>query len=173
MRPQYRPSDPCLVVLAPEALRGRRIERSRGELIVGRGEAADVRLDDPYVSRSHAVVRRLGSHVVVEDLGSTGGTRVNGRPLSGATPLASGDVVRFADVETVFQAEAVNETTVLPLPSGPLPPPASPAVDSSGGGFARFDVRDQQAGVISRNARVSCVRSPRPRRGRAIWSGAG
>jgi hypothetical protein len=152
MTTHHRPSDPTLVVLAPAALRGRLIPLAGGDLLVGRGENADVRLEDPFVSRSHAIVRRLGSQVFVEDLGSTGGTTVNGRPSSGAALLAPGDHVRFADVETVFLADEAEPET------GPAPVP---------GGAARFDLHDQQAGVISnvgRDQHVSYVANIRQER---------
>lgn len=148
MTPHSQPSDPSLVVLAPEALRGRRIQLSGVNLIVGRGEAADVRLEDPYVSRTHAVLRRQGSQVLVQDLGSTGGTTVNGRPALAATRLAPGDRVRFADVEMVFQADARNETSVLPAAGGPSSAPAVALVDPPDG-VSRFDLHNQQAGIIS------------------------
>ena len=166
MTPGARPSDPWLVVRTPERLRGRRIPLSGAEQVVGRGESADVRLDDPYVSRAHAVVRRLGSQVVVEDLGSTAGTTVNGRPARGATPLAPGDVVRFADVEMAFEADATGETRVLPVAGGPAQAPAPP-VSAPPADVARFDLRDQEAGVISnvgRDQHISYVAHVRQER---------
>jgi hypothetical protein len=48
--------------------------------------------DDPALSRRHAVLRRLhdGTYAI-EDLGSTNGTEVNGRPLAAGSPVALGD----------------------------------------------------------------------------------
>ena len=47
---------------------------------------------DPALSRRHAVLRRLddGSYAI-EDLGSTNGTEVNGRPIAAGVPVALGD----------------------------------------------------------------------------------
>lgn len=62
---------------------------------VGRGEGADIRLDDPSVSQLHAELVRRGPYVYVVDLGlSRNGTRVNGRPIARRV-LEEGDVVSF------------------------------------------------------------------------------
>jgi hypothetical protein len=62
---------------------------------VGRGKGADIRLDDPSVSRLHAELIRRGTYVYVTDLGlSRNGTRVNGRPVARRV-LDEGDVLSF------------------------------------------------------------------------------
>ena len=62
---------------------------------VGRGTGADIRLDDPSVSRLHAEIVRRGPYYYVADLGlSRNGTRVNGRPVARRV-LDDGDVVSF------------------------------------------------------------------------------
>jgi len=68
----------------------------RGEVTtVGRGRGADIRLDDPSVSRLHAELVRRGPYVYVADLGlSRNGTRVNGRPVARRI-LDDGDVLSF------------------------------------------------------------------------------
>ncbi|HEY2307240.1 MAG TPA: FHA domain-containing protein, partial [Streptosporangiaceae bacterium] len=60
---------PRLVVLAPEAIRGRQIELTADYLTVGREPNCDVRLDDPHVSRTHAALERRDGTVYVQDLG--------------------------------------------------------------------------------------------------------
>ena len=68
----------------------------RGEVTtVGRGHGADVRLDDPSVSRLHAEIVWRGPYIYVADLGlSRNGTRVNGRPVARRL-LDDGDVLSF------------------------------------------------------------------------------
>ncbi len=63
----------------------RRLEKGK-RLVIGRGSAADVVVDDPSVSRLHLAVE-LGEHVVVTDLGSSHGTRVEGAPLAPHSPM--------------------------------------------------------------------------------------
>lgn len=68
---------------------------TRAELVVGRGEEADIVIDEPLVSREHArLVWQDGAFVVV-DLGSTNQTRVNGERVLRAR-LEPGDELRFA-----------------------------------------------------------------------------
>src|SRR6202451_122802 len=68
----------------------------RGEVTtVGRGLGADIRLDDPSVSRLHAELIRRGPYVYVADLGlSRNGTRVNGRSVARRV-LDDGEVLSF------------------------------------------------------------------------------
>ena len=62
---------------------------------VGRGKGADIRLEDPSVSRLHAELIRRGSYVYVTDLGlSRNGTRVHGRPVA-RRGLDEGDGLSF------------------------------------------------------------------------------
>jgi len=60
-------------------LAGQRV-RVETQLVIGRVDA-DITLDDPLVSRRHAVIRPSGDALEVEDLGSLNGTWVNGRRL--------------------------------------------------------------------------------------------
>jgi FHA domain len=64
---------------------------------IGRGLAADVRLEDTNVSRRHAIVALRGDGIRLLDDRSSNGTFVNGRPVTVAQ-LADGDVLRFGRV---------------------------------------------------------------------------
>ena len=63
-------------------------------MTVGRDETADIRVDEPLVSRAHARIESRGGGYVVLDLGSTNLTRVNGTVVTECV-LADGDEVRF------------------------------------------------------------------------------
>ena len=69
---------------------------------IGR-EGCDITIADPELSRSHARILREGETVVIEDLGSTNGTFVNGERISGRRALAGGDEVRFGEVVWLLQ----------------------------------------------------------------------
>jgi len=69
---------------------------------VGRGEKADIRIEDPFASSRHARVSRQGDVLVLEDLNSTNGTWLNGSPLEGPQPLHPGDKIRIGDNEFTF-----------------------------------------------------------------------
>jgi two-component system, NtrC family, response regulator AtoC len=76
-----------------------------GEVVVGRAEDAAISVPETTVSRRHAVFRRAGAALTIEDLGSRNGVVVNGAVLRGATrALASGDVVRVGSAEIVVAA---------------------------------------------------------------------
>jgi EmrB/QacA subfamily drug resistance transporter len=63
-----------------------------GRLVIGR-EGADVSIDDPEISRRHAVVRVVEGSLVVEDLNSLNGTWVNGRRIALPTLVEPGDAI--------------------------------------------------------------------------------
>lgn len=69
-----------------------------GGVTLGRGDV-EIRLEDPFASGRHARIERQGSMLVVEDLGSTNGTLLNGEPLRGIQPLHHGDRIRIGDSE--------------------------------------------------------------------------
>jgi hypothetical protein len=71
--------------------------------VLGRGEAAEIRLDDPFASARHARVSRQAGAVVLEDLGSTNGTYLNEELLHGPAPLHHGDRVRIGDSEFTYE----------------------------------------------------------------------
>jgi Protein of unknown function (DUF3662)/FHA domain len=85
------------------AVAGRRLIVSPGGATIGRSRACDVVLDDAGASRRHAEIRPSLEGWTVQDLGSTNGVRVNGRPIHGAQPLHPGDRVEIGSTEIVFE----------------------------------------------------------------------
>jgi pSer/pThr/pTyr-binding forkhead associated (FHA) protein len=69
--------------------------------IVGRDPAVDFRLEDRLSSRRHFRVRLQGGTYVVEDLGSTNGTRLNGRRVE-QSGLCDGDRISVGETEILF-----------------------------------------------------------------------
>lgn len=69
---------------------------------LGRGDAAEIRLEDPFASGRHARLARQGRLVVLEDLGSTNGTYLNEELVTGPQPLHPGDRVRIGDSEFTY-----------------------------------------------------------------------
>jgi hypothetical protein len=70
-------------------------------VMLGRGDV-ELRLGDPFASSRHAKITRQGRTVVIEDLGSTNGTYLNGQPLTGPQPLHDGDRIRIGDSEFTY-----------------------------------------------------------------------
>src|SRR5829696_7277873 len=111
------------------------------ELQIGRSAGTEGRLgDDPEISRQHArISRNPQGQLVVEDLGSTNGTYVNGQRISGPQVLNPGDTVQMGrstlNVEAggaAGGATAIGAVPVMPgAPGGP--PPAAPPPPGAGG----------------------------------------
>ena len=81
---------------------GSAYDLSEGALL-GRGEPADIQLEDTFASSQHARLVPQGDVMVLEDLGSTNGTYLNGEPLRGPQPLHPGDSIRIGDSEFTFE----------------------------------------------------------------------
>lgn len=88
----------------PEARGLHRIDRA--ETVVGRGPAADLRLDDPEVSVRHCMIRIEGPCCEVVDLESPNGICLNGRPQKPGTaiPLRHLDDVKIGSTRLVLLA---------------------------------------------------------------------
>jgi pSer/pThr/pTyr-binding forkhead associated (FHA) protein len=76
-----------------------------GDIVMGRGDQAAIRLEDPFASARHARLRQQGNSVIVEDLGSTNGTYLNEELLETPRPLYPGDRVRIGDSEFTFEVD--------------------------------------------------------------------
>jgi len=74
-------------------------------LVVGRDATADIVIDTPNVSRFHAQLSSSDGGIVVEDLGSTNGTWVNGSRVEGPTPVGPDDDLRFGPHRLQFNAD--------------------------------------------------------------------
>jgi hypothetical protein len=74
---------------------------SRPTTRIGRGSEADLRIDDPGISRRHAELRRSGGDVTVVDLGSTNGVVVDGERVEQAR-LRDGSRVVMGSTTLVF-----------------------------------------------------------------------
>lgn len=96
------------------AVRLARLEQVRGpgapaelmlekdETVIGRSDEADIRIDSKLLSRQHAVFRKNGPQVRVEDLDSSNGLYLNGTKAH-AADLYEGDTVQIGDVVVIFR----------------------------------------------------------------------
>jgi hypothetical protein len=71
----------------------------RDPLLIGRSARNDITLEDDWISAEHLRLRRSGGAWLAEDLGSTNGTRLNGRPLKSAARVRAGDVLDLGRVK--------------------------------------------------------------------------
>ena len=91
-----------------------------GRAVIGRGETADVRVDDVTISRRHAEIRPDGERWEVADLGSANGTLLNDDRLSAPVWLNDGDRITLGQVVLRFaqaaQRAAAPEAALTPKP---------------------------------------------------------
>jgi pSer/pThr/pTyr-binding forkhead associated (FHA) protein len=80
---------------------------SAAVMLVGRDEDADIRVDEPLVSRAHARIEKRAGAYFVLDLGSTNLTKVNGEPVR-ERELRDGDELQFARARCRFVTAAVD-----------------------------------------------------------------
>jgi uncharacterized protein YkwD len=76
-------------------------------IAIGSQKSNDVVLDDTTVSRRHATITHKAAGFELADLGSTNGTFVNGRRLSGPVALKPGDEIKFGSVRVAFDPASV------------------------------------------------------------------
>ncbi len=135
-----------------------------GELTIGRGEEASVRIADPTVSRLHARILPGPDGPLLEDSGSRFGTLLDGAAVSESRPLRVGSEIRLGDVTLVVDSDAppipraqqlpagAGETIVMPVgatqlglrpaaATGARPPGAPPGAPSPPDGYMRPRVR--------------------------------
>jgi len=112
------------------------------QITIGRDSTNGIVINDAEVSRRHARLTFQGGKYVLEDLGSTNGTFVNGQRLAGPRVLKPGEVVSFGEqIVLVFEAITIDPgaTVVSPraaaVPSISRPfaaPPPPPPADYAG-----------------------------------------
>ena len=77
------------------------------QLVIGRDSSNSVAINDAEISRKHSRLSFQGGKYVLEDLGSTNGTFVNGQRLAGPVVLKPGDVVSLGE-QIVLMYDAIN-----------------------------------------------------------------
>jgi FHA domain len=70
---------------------------------LGRGDVADILVEDPFASSAHARIFPRGDFMYIEDMGSTNGTYLNGRQVHAAERLNESDLIRIGDSEYRYQ----------------------------------------------------------------------
>ena len=111
------------------------------QMDVGRDSTNEIVINDAEISRRHARLTFQGGKYVLEDLGSTNGTFVNGQRLAGPRVLKSGEVVSFGE-QIVMVFEAIHfdagatvvspRAAAVPAASRPVMPPPPPPVEYAG-----------------------------------------
>lgn len=116
----------------------------KDEMFIGREANSDIVINDPEVSRKHARLFVQGGNMILEDLGSTNGTSVNGQRLTGPYVLRAGEIVTLGEkITLLFESVASDPNATMassrmssqpqftaqsPQPPAYQPPAAQPPV---------------------------------------------
>lgn len=115
-----------LVRQGPRA--GQTFDLNKPVILIGREAGNEIILEDPQVSRHHARLTQQGGGYIVEDMGSTNGTFINGRRVLGATPLNFGDALGLGDTIVLeVQSSAGEMYAGYGQPQPAMAPPPAPA----------------------------------------------
>ncbi len=127
---------------------GKTFPLEKQEILLGRDLANDIAISDPEVSRRHARLLMQEDNVIIEDLGSTNGTFLNGQRIASPQQLRAGDVIILGEnivlvfdradfdpdatvVSSAGMDQMVQPAPPMPEPSyGVIPPQPQPAAAS-------------------------------------------
>jgi pSer/pThr/pTyr-binding forkhead associated (FHA) protein len=152
----YEPSvsaskpEPLAAVLPPGTvlgylqLDGRRFDLAGQTVSLGRDPQAEVHINDPTVSYTHAQITRMGNDLYLRDVGSRNGTYVNAQMVTIPHLLREGDMIHVGQTDLVFHSsvgraedrrEEQPEAPPPQPPQAPMPgvaPPPAPAAPPPG-----------------------------------------
>lgn len=100
----------------------------RDEITIGRQEGNTIRLTERNVSRRHARLLRQQAHVLIEDLGSYNGIKVNGDRITGQVTVQDGDLIQIGDYDLAIQREEEARAASATVPLEPARASAAPTV---------------------------------------------
>lgn len=152
----------------------------RDEITIGRQEGNTIRLTERNVSRRHARLLKQSANVLIEDLGSYNGIRVNGDRITGQVQVQDGDLIQIGDYDLAIQREeearaaatvpldpprgAAAPTVKLPDPGATMPAlpvvPEAAEEDIQEAPLGDEPPRHQSTAVI----RIDQIASSRPQR---------
>jgi pSer/pThr/pTyr-binding forkhead associated (FHA) protein len=129
------------IFLQPEGTQTRSVRVTEDLLVVGRASWCDLRIVHKSISKCHCALVMTDQVVVLRDLGSTNGTRVNGQRVRRGTLLPN-DIISFANfryklvyTNDTEQGGSTGESKYEPFPDSDAgagdpalqsPPPAPP-----------------------------------------------
>ena len=121
---------------------GQAAQVSGDRFLIGRGSDCELTVADSEASRRHALLRpQPDGSVVLEDLGSTNGTYVNGQRITGPVTLRGGERVRIGDTELNFlNGAGAGQTHPTPqqVPAAAAPGARAGAAAGAGAGASAW-----------------------------------
>ena len=112
---------------------GKIFDLLRAEVRIGRGTNNDIVIPEMEISREHARLNIQSGSYVIEDLGSTNGTFIDGQRLIGPHLLRSGETIGLGEnVSLVFETVADPDATIVPPPTIPSARATTTTADAAG-----------------------------------------
>ncbi|MFA9446628.1 FHA domain-containing protein [Egicoccus sp. AB-alg6-2] len=152
--PTLRFDDPILA--------GLRLRIDQEVATLGRREDNGYVLPDPRISRVHAEIRKDGNVLIVTDLGSSSGTKVNNEAITGPTVVRHGDRLSFGPLTATLEDPAAamqpeDATMVFEMPkveTGPhLSPRQQQVLEGMAEGMTNSEI-GEQLGVTERTVKA-------------------
>jgi|SRR6185436_10765 len=115
---------------------GKVFELVKDTLTIGRDVNADITINDPEISRTHIRLTAQPDGYLIEDLGSTNGTFINGQRITGSKLLRPGDSLGLGETVVLEFSRVADAAATVVMPakslpdtafSAPPPPPPGPA----------------------------------------------
>ncbi len=85
------------VVVEGDGVKGKSLSLGQ-EILIGRADKCNLKLEDTYVSQVHARIYPHGEKVMVEDMGSTNGTYLNRKRITAPNELLRGDQLKIGRI---------------------------------------------------------------------------
>jgi hypothetical protein len=103
---------------------GKVIDLTEENYTIGREPSNGIPINDAEISRKHARLSLQGGNYVLEDLGSTNGSFVNGQRLMGPHVLKPGEIISFGEqISCTYEAVSEVDANATIISSKPAPPP--------------------------------------------------
>ena len=110
-------NSPVLIVLTGKH-KGKRVRLTDAETVIGRDEAAKIRVATHEVSRQHCLLILSPAGVLVRDLGSRNGTFINGIPIAEETILKPGDTITTGPMTFELEGAEVDKKQAAAITPG-------------------------------------------------------
>ena len=111
---------------------GKNYSLTKNEIYLGRDITNDIVINDPEISRKHARLTLQAGGYLLEDLGSTNGTFVDGQRITGSHSMAPGEVIMLGDnVSLAYEASDYDPEATMAVMQDemPIPPAPSPSYE--------------------------------------------
>ena len=132
------------LILSMDGLVLKEIELAQGRLSIGRKPNNDIQIDNMAISGEHAVIVTILADSFLEDLNSTNGTLVNGKPVSKHF-LQPDDVIELGKYKLKYMVGAPSRSVVDDF----VPKGASRSAASRPSGVVTFDTTVEQGSVMA------------------------